>query len=231
MRQRNEKKLFSFVNMGFINLALKDCSLLEGKNESTIAEEILLGRRPGLLPQSQTAANIVRLWYDQPNGCTQMYHHFFATLASLVTIGYTPERELLVIQALCTRLGVDGVALTDEVDQGRKEWFIKLFEQHIYYLDQCICTVEDEHSSEYRSLHAEIVYARELLRQLRSEPYFVLFHSLVNVIIGTWAYSRGSATTYRLLANLTQIITVRSTPETRTEFAEAVRNACTDWPR
>ena len=59
MRQKLDKKLFSLENIEFINAALKDISAITKKSESSIAEEVLLSKRQGLLPSNALAADIV----------------------------------------------------------------------------------------------------------------------------------------------------------------------------
>ena len=106
MRQKNEKKLLSFINYSLIDKMLKDISLLEGKNESLIAEEILLGYREPLLPPSKTASFIVRNFYYADDAVTLMYASSFEQISTLINGHYIPRKKKSSLIA-CTTPSVD----------------------------------------------------------------------------------------------------------------------------
>ena len=236
MRQKNEKKLLSFINYGLIDKFLKDISLVEGKNESLIAEEILLGDRPPLLPSNKTAQLIVKSCYNSEHAVTKMFASAFEQISALIYSNYIPQKERILVDslhsALCHSQASYGIS-SPHPEKSRLEWYIKQLSAYIGYLEKVHQDMPEpdlNNFSEKFDLYNEIAFGHDLLDELKTEPEYTMYHNVVNIILHTWEYAKGNATTYRLLSAQMTLIDLPNTPENRLYTAAYIKDASSDWP-
>lgn len=236
MRQKNEKKLLSFLNFSLIDKMLKDISLLEGRNESLIAEEILLGYREPLLPPSKAANFIVRNFYAADDAVTLMYTSAFEQISTLINGHYIPQKEKILIDSLhstlCRSQASYGTS-SPRPEKFRLEWYIKQLSAYIEYLEMVHHNMPEPtltNFDEKYKLCKEIEFGHDLLHELEKEPEYTMYHNVVNIILQTWAYAKESPTTYRLLASQMALINLPNTPENRLYAAAYIKEASSDWP-
>lgn len=232
MRQKNEKKLLSFVNFHLIDRMLKDISSIDGTTESLVAEEILLGVRPPLLPQNQKASAIIKALYNNDDAVTTMYRSVFGQISALISGDYCPEKERILIESLHSAL-----CHSQETYQGQDkpalDWYIKQFSAFLTELEQIYAKMPEQDLAIYgkrSKLQSEIKFGRDLIDELRTEPEYTMYHNVVSIILHTWDYIKGNATTYRLLTAQMQLITLPNTAENRIYASSYIREAAVDWP-
>lgn len=232
MRQKNEKKLLSFVNFHFIDRMLKDISNIEGTTESLAAEEILLGIHPPLLPKSQNASAIIKALYNTDDAVTAMYRSVFGQLSALISGDYIPQKERILIDSLHSALCHSQTSYQDQ-DKPALDWYIKQLSAFLAELEQIYSKMPDQdlhiYSERYK-LQGEIKFGHDLINELKKEPEYVMYHNIISIILHTWEYIRDNATTYRLLTAQMQLITLPNTAENRLYASTYIRDASSDWP-
>ena len=100
MKKATEKKIYSLTNYNLIDTMIKDIAAVERTTESAIAEEILLGVRPGLLPQNKDAATLINRFYLENNAVSQMYRSIMLDAAARDYLSGAPQMESVIIQRL-----------------------------------------------------------------------------------------------------------------------------------
>lgn len=232
MRQKNEKKLLSFVNFHLIDRMLKDISSIDGTTESLVAEEILLGVRPPLLPQNQKASAIIKSLYNTDDAVTAMYQTVFGQISALISRDYCPEKERILIESLHSAL-----CHSQETYQGQDkpalDWYIKQFSAFLAELEQIHEKMPEQDLTIYGErckLQSEIKFGCDLIDELRTEPEYTMYHNVVSIILHTWDYIKGNVATYRLLVAQMQLVTLPNTPENRLYAVRYITEASVDWP-
>lgn len=232
MRQKNEKKLLSFVNFSLIDKFLKDVSIHEGTTESQIAEEILLGFRPPLLPHNQAASAIIKNLYTADDAVSTMYRSAFGQISALIGGGYIPQKERILIDSLHSAL-CRSQATYQGQDKPALDWYIKQLSAFLVELEQIYAKMPDQDLAVYGERHklqGEIKFGYDLIDELESEPEYTMYHNIINIILNTWQYVNTSTTTYRLLVSQMALINLPNTPENRLFAAAYIKEASSDWP-
>lgn len=232
MRQKSEKKLLSFVNFHLIDRMLKDISSIDGTTESLVAEEILLGVRPPLLPQNQKASAIIKALYNNDDAVTAMYRSVFGQLSALISGDYVPQKERILVDSLHSAL-CHSQATYQGQDKPAMDWYIKQFSAFLAELEQIHEKMPEQDLNIYGErckLQSEIKFGCDLIDELRTEPEYTMYHNIISVILHTWEHIRGNATTYRLLTAQMQLITLPNTAENRIYASSYIREAAVDWP-
>lgn len=232
MRQKNEKKLFSFISFRFIDKILKDISGLDGVTESLIAEEILLGSRPPLLPKNKKASAIIQSLYNSDNAVTAMYQTVFGQISALISGDYYPEKERILVESLHSAL-----CHSQETYQGQDkpalDWYIKQFSAFLMELEQIYIKMPEQDLAVYDKrckLQSEIRFGRDLIDELRTEPEFTMYHNIISIILHTWEYIKEDAATYRLLVAQMRLVTLPNTSKNRLYAVRYITEASVGWP-
>ena len=232
MRQKNEKKLFSFASFRFIDQILKDMSVMDGVAESLIAEEILLGSRPPLLPKNKKASAIIQSLYNSDDAVTAMYQTVFGQISANQSGDYCPEKERILIESLHSALCHSQAAYQGQ-DKPKLDWYIKQFSAFLGELEQIYEQMPEQDLNIYGEkckLQSEIRFGSDLVDELRTEPEYTMYHNIINIILHTWDYIRDNAATYRLLVAQMRLVTLPNTPENRLYAVRYITEASVDWP-
>lgn len=227
MRQKNNKKLLSLTQYAAIDTWLKDLSLTEDKTESTIAEEILLGLRPGMLPPSPSARGNIIAWYADKDAVSQMYRSAFGYIAGFIGGNtYTPDIELCLVNSLFSHLLKTPCCIC-KCDKDTTVYYTNSM------LELCQSLSNERNALtgiEGVQLEIELQHAKRIYHQLANEPQFTQCHHIINVIQHTWQYSRKYPATYRLLCSQTDMLPLPNTPSARLEVLQAIHKASAAWP-
>lgn len=226
MRQKNNKKLLSLTHYDAIDTWLKDLSFTEDKTESTIAEEILLALRPGMLTPSPSARRIILAWYADDDAVSQLYRSVFGYIAGFVGGGtYTPEIELCLVNSLFSQL-----LKTDCRICKCDKYTLPYYTASMQDLCQSLSNERKALTGiEAVQLDIELQHAWRIYHQLANEPQFAQCHHIINVIQHTWSYSRKYPATYRLLCAQTDLLPLPNTPLARLEVLQAIHEASAAW--
>lgn len=227
MRQRNGKKLISLLDFDVIDLWCKDISLREGRTESLIIEEILLGYRPGMLPQSPSARLNILAWYSDTNAVSQLYRAAYGYIAGHANSQqYDPLTALCLVRSLLSQLqGMDN--RLSKCDPAGLEYYT----QAVHDVCQSLAYTQTKLTGDAATqLGLEVQHAEAMLQQLRRAPQFVQCHQIIAILLSTWQYSCRYPATYRLLCSQLDILPMPNTPERRLEALRVIREVSAYWP-
>ena len=227
MRQRNGKKLISLLDYEAIDLWCKDISLREGRSESLIIEEILLGYRPGMLPKSPSARLNILAWYADDNAVSQLYRSAYGYIAGYArSQQYDPSTALCLVRSLLSQLhGMDD--RVSRCDRAGIEYYTSALRDLCRSLAETQATLAGDAATR---LAIEAQHAEVMLDQLQHTPQYVQCHQIITILQATWEYSCRYPASYRLLCAQMDILPVPNTPERRLAALKALHEASAHWP-
>ena len=227
MRQKNTKKMISFQHYDALDLWLKDLSISEGCTESTIAEAVLLGLRPGMLPTSPSAQGNILAWYSDANAVSQLFRSSFGYMAGHVhSTNYDPRTGLCLIRSLARILG----SMDDRISvcsQSTLPYYMAAL-RDVYD----ILTVEHAKlgGDIATQLSIELRHTAAMIRQLDSAPYSVQCQHIVSIIQSNWDYLCRYPSTYRLVCAQLDMLEFPNDSATRLAVLQAIHEASVHWP-
>lgn len=225
MKKATEKKIYSLTNYNLIDTMIKDIAAVERTTESAIAEEILLGVRPGLLPQNKDAATLINRFYLEENAVSQMYRSIMLDAAAQDYLSGAPQTESVIIQKLHSVLCFYVMGPNDTTLDGDLKWYVKQADYYLSYLEDELKKIEDADPTATYNLRSEIRFGRDLWKELCEEPQFSKYFNFLSIVIKTWEYSGRCTYTYRMIAAMLQIAEIPNTPANRVDMVATLREA------
>ena len=225
MRKQNGKKILSLINYELIDLMLKDISYTEGTTESLIAEEILLGLRPGLLPENKEASSLLQTYYTEDNAISKIYRSTMLDAAARDFSSGSPAKELSLIKKLHSALCFYQLGPRDSTPHDELKWYVNQVDYYLRCLERELEKIESPELFDSFQLRNEIRFGRDLWNELKSEPHFSYYFNILSIVINTWEYSGRYTYTYRMIAAMLQIAKIPNTPANRVEIIAALRDA------
>lgn len=230
MKAPSTKKLFYFSRYDVVDKWLKDTSIQTGKTESAVAEDVLLGRQPGMTTISAQAQFIVSQWYAEDNATTAMINSAIAYAATYVPCrpdSYVPQRELALVQLTTQMLCTINDSISECADINQVTYNINTL--HSVY-EALVYDHSKLSGDEALRLQLELKHCHDIIQILDSTPDWVQWHTLTRIVETTWEYCRYYPATYRLLCGILDTVSIPNTPTTRLATLESIRLASADWP-
>lgn len=227
MRQKLEKKMFSLEQYAFIDLALKDKSLLEKKTESALAEVYIL---EGLLPKNKVAAHIVTLRYCEENAVYQMLFDTICRITSLPEKYATLDARILVStihSAVCWDWNdIDPTNVEIEGDISYLLSNFKMLATNLRWKKDQL----EESSHEKFLLNQKLQYLDDFIDILEVRKIPHPLSSFSQFLLDVWPYAYSDTYAYRSLIAIMKLCEFKNTPERRQETVELIRSLSDTWP-
>ena len=225
MKKTTEKKIYSLTNYNLIDTMIKDIAYSERTTESAIAEEILLGVRPGLLPQNKDASTLISRFYLEDNAVSQTYRSIMLDAAARDYLSGSPFMESVIIQRLHSVLCFYAAGPNENTSDGDLKWYIKQIDYFLFFLEGELAKTEESDLSARYNLSSEIRFGRDLWKELKEEPQYSKYFNILSIVIKTWEYSGRCTYTYRMIAAMLQIAEIPNTPTNRVDMVATLREA------
>lgn len=247
MKSRYEsRKTISLTRFEYVSLRCKDISELEGKSESAIIEEVLMGMRPALVPTSEQAKGLILRNYLDDDACTKIMKGFFDILTGR-SISYVPDKELVMVECLHHHICCFSVSPLKTNRRALELIGIQLnkIKQHLEY---CLNLTGGEFDkllghSETREdllifakirdlkykLEMEIALANDLVDYFTKHQEYVTFCGVTQLILGCWDFVKEIPATYSTLSMVSQLNPVANIPENRYYLVQNIFDASENW--
>lgn len=247
MKNRFEnRKTLSFTNYEYVSLRCKDISAVEGKSDSMIIEEIIMGKRPPLVPRSETASSLVLRNYLDDDACTKILKEFFGVLSGRC-ISYIPKKEKVMVDVLHTHICFRSVAPIGESKmlieliginlkaiKDQLEHHMDITNSEIQklsgHIDSPAAALAYSENSDHRyRLKTNIDFVNSLIDYFVNRNEFISYSAVTQLILTCWEYIKTNPATYSVLSMIAQIHPVTNIPENRYNLYENLLEACSEW--
>lgn len=222
-----QKKLISLENKDFIDCILKDIAATNRTSESSIAEDILLGYRSGLLPNHKVVADIVLSHYTSDDAPTLMLKSIITTL-NTTRSDYEKNHALPLVKMVVNIAAnrwldktVDGNRFCIQIDmlvscyQGIINLFKELLDEPIDY--------------KYASIIAhEETFLKSMFDQL-NKGIPVNLSNFPGVLPPVWDYVCTKKYAFIALETALSFCTIPNTPEERLKVVHMLADISTYW--
>lgn len=200
MSRYENRKTISLTRFDFVSLRCKDISTVEGKSESAIIEEVLMRRRPPLMPESKELGDILLRYYIDSDACTKMMKAYFDFLSTKKgEIDYVAAYEMVMI--LHRQLCDSGTSQKNNVSSMHK-WIAK----HLKLL-------LETGNNQIDVTEWQMQFDSVLENDMRYE-------GIVRLILRDWATLRSNATIYTVLSLVCECVTISCIAGVRYQIAE-----------
>lgn len=227
MRPKSTKKLISLQNFDVLDLWIKDVSNAESRSESTVAEEVLLGMRAGMLPKSPAARDIILNCYDDGDAVSRLYCAAFLYCESRVnTPDYDPQFAMALVRSLIWQLyqmddRIQACAIT------KMPYYKSAFGEIIDLLHLERTKLRGDAST---LIYHTYQTAGAMMQQLHNAPHLVQCHHLMAVIQSAWEYLAQYPATFRFLRTQVDLLSIPNNSTTRLAVIKALHEASAHWP-
>ena len=247
MKSRYEnRKTISLTRFEYVSLRCKDISELEGKSESAVIEEIIMGTRPALVPPSEQARELILRNYLDNDACTKIMKGFFDILTGR-SITYVPDKERIMVECLHHHI-CSWSTQPREADKLTLELIgiqLKLIKQH---LEHCLDIADDEmkklsgqintkesalaylqYSDHKYKLTMEIDFANDLVDYFTKQQEYASYNTVSQLILGCWDFVKSIPATYSALSMIARLNPVANISANRYRLIENIFQASEDW--
>lgn len=220
MSRYENRKTISLTRFDCVSLRCKDTSMVEGKSESAIIEEVLMGLRPPLFPKPQQARKIILQYYLENDACTKILKGYFdyqTGRGDLNLVDIVEDNERGMVELLHEHLCAYGKSFCDS--DGIKN------EQICHFLEWLKGGIVQKNS--------KVDELRELLQQqikhIRSNSQYIRQSEITQTILSFWRFVKDKPFTYNVLSLLTELNPINTSPENRYTLIERLLRATKEW--
>lgn len=222
-----QKKLISLENKDFIDCILKDIAATNRTSESSIAEDILLGYRSGLLPNHKVVADIVLSHYTSDDAPTLMLKSIITTL-NTTRSDYEKNHALplvkMVVNIAATRwldINTDNNSFRTQIDMliNCYQGVVSLFEELLH---------EQMDSKDALIIAHEKKFLESMLDQLK-KGLPVNLTNFPGVLPPVWDYVCTKKYAFIALETALSFCTIPNTPEERLKVVHMLADISTYW--
>lgn len=247
MKSRYEnRKTISLTRFEYVSLRCKDISELEGKSESAIIEEIIMGTRPALVPPSEQARELILRNYLDDDACTKIMKGFFDILTGR-SISFTPDKERIMVECLhhhiCSwstqpleadKLTLELIGIQIRTIKEHLEHCLTVAENEIGKISGHINTQESaflysQYSDHKYKLSKEIKFAEDLVDYFTVRQEYASYNTVSQLILGCWDFVKSVPATYSALSMIAKLNPVANIPANRYHLIENIFEASEDW--
>ena len=220
MSRYENRKTISLTRFGYVSLRCKDISEVEGKSESAIIEEVLMGLRPPLLPQPKQARNIILRYYLEEDACSKILKAFFdyqTGRRDLDMVDVEEDNERVMVELLHAHLCASNKSFreTDGVKNEQIGNFLNLLKECTNYA----CSRSDELQK----------LLQQQIEQIQSNCEYIRHREISQIFLFFWEFVKNKPFTYNVLSLLTELNPIEENPENRYAIIEAIYKAIKNW--